>query len=372
MCPYWTSWTAFVTHWPASLPCGRTWPAPTASLRLGLEIGVLAEIFRNCAIKRVCSVELSDNYEHKHPVAFIGDPSGGLMKMAVDIQDPVTHPVAEGVIFNAGVFNTLLSNYVRIAEDTITRYHADALIDGLAFDRHEEEMVCGDICQAIRLAADAFEKDPLWHPADPELEPDHFGPAGISRHVDGKMCRRTTHQRCETRNGKQSSLTQDRGPGGPVSAGGAWGVTAVGIPAGQASTTPRSHRQTAVRNLIRNSGTETQRAIRVSSSPVVGVLARFFVVRHPRKESTDFKKQNHGFENIRPLGQMVFTIAATAITACKRRAFMETEQTEKKRSPFCAEESSQPKLCADIANAICGHQRRTLSASTESSTASPL
>ena len=51
----------------------------------GLEIGVLAEIFRNCAIKRVCESELSDNYEHKHQSLSSGDPSSGLMKMAVDI-----------------------------------------------------------------------------------------------------------------------------------------------------------------------------------------------------------------------------------------------------------------------------------------------
>ena len=32
----------------------------------GLEVGVLAEIFRNCAIKRICQVAICENYEHKH------------------------------------------------------------------------------------------------------------------------------------------------------------------------------------------------------------------------------------------------------------------------------------------------------------------
>ncbi|MFQ5466454.1 MAG: glycosyl transferase, partial [Thermodesulfobacteriota bacterium] len=32
----------------------------------GLEVGVLAEVFRNYAPRRVCQVEIADNYEHKH------------------------------------------------------------------------------------------------------------------------------------------------------------------------------------------------------------------------------------------------------------------------------------------------------------------
>src|SRR4029077_10860137 len=32
----------------------------------GLEVGVLAEVFRNCAVSRTCQVDLTDNYEHKH------------------------------------------------------------------------------------------------------------------------------------------------------------------------------------------------------------------------------------------------------------------------------------------------------------------
>jgi glucosyl-3-phosphoglycerate synthase len=107
----------------------------------GLEVGVLGEIYRNCAIKRVCQAELCDNYEHKHQPLSPGDPSKGLMKMAVDITKTLFRTLsAEGVVFTPGVFNTLQSTYIRTAEDTITRYNADALIDGLYFDRHEEEV----------------------------------------------------------------------------------------------------------------------------------------------------------------------------------------------------------------------------------------
>ena len=32
----------------------------------GLEVGVLDEVFRNCARSRICQVDIADNYDHKH------------------------------------------------------------------------------------------------------------------------------------------------------------------------------------------------------------------------------------------------------------------------------------------------------------------
>ena len=32
----------------------------------GLEVGMLAEVYRNCSLKRICQVELVENYDHKH------------------------------------------------------------------------------------------------------------------------------------------------------------------------------------------------------------------------------------------------------------------------------------------------------------------
>ncbi|MCX5739801.1 MAG: glycosyl transferase, partial [Proteobacteria bacterium] len=41
----------------------------------GLEVGVLAEVFRNCSAKRICQVELVENYEHKHRQLSENDPT---------------------------------------------------------------------------------------------------------------------------------------------------------------------------------------------------------------------------------------------------------------------------------------------------------
>lgn len=134
----------------------------------GLEVGVLAEVHRNCSIKRVCQSELCATYEHKHQDLSAGDPSKGLMKMAVDICKTLFRNLsAEGAVLNSGVFRTLQSLYIRTAEDTITRYQADALIDGLIFDRHAEEVAVEAFAQALRMASEAYLEDPLGQPLIP-------------------------------------------------------------------------------------------------------------------------------------------------------------------------------------------------------------
>ena len=134
----------------------------------GLEVGVLAEVYRNCSLKRVCQADIADNYEHKHQALSTGDPSKGLMKMAVDISKTLFRVLAsEGATFNRGTMQTLWVRYVRSAEDTITRYHADAMINDLAFDRHEEETAVETFAQALRIATEEFFADPLGMPQIP-------------------------------------------------------------------------------------------------------------------------------------------------------------------------------------------------------------
>jgi glucosyl-3-phosphoglycerate synthase len=134
----------------------------------GLEVGVLAEVYRNCSLKRICQVDLADNYEHKHQALSSDDAQKGLMRMTVDIAKTFFRMLAaEGAVFGDGTFRTIQTKYVRTAEDTITRYHADAMINGLEFDRHEEEVAVQAFSQAIALAADDYLKDPLGVPLIP-------------------------------------------------------------------------------------------------------------------------------------------------------------------------------------------------------------
>lgn len=134
----------------------------------GLEVGVLAEIFRNFSVKRVCQVDLCDNYEHKHQSLSADDPEKGLMRMTVDICKTLFRTLAaEGVVLSEGAFRTLRAQYVRSAEDMITRYHADAMLNGLKFDRHAEEEAVHAFARGLCLAAESFLADPLGQPLIP-------------------------------------------------------------------------------------------------------------------------------------------------------------------------------------------------------------
>src|SRR4030043_270805 len=102
----------------------------------GLEVGVLAEVYRNCSLARICQVDLADNYEHKHQDLSVEDPTKGLRRMACEIAKSLMRTLAsEGVIFTQDHFRSLEVRYVRMAEDTIDRYCADAMLNGLEFDR---------------------------------------------------------------------------------------------------------------------------------------------------------------------------------------------------------------------------------------------
>ena len=134
----------------------------------GLEIGVLSEVYRNCSTKRVCQVDIADNYEHKHQELSSDDPGKGLMRMAGEIAKSLFRILsAEGVRFDRGTMLSLLTRYGRIAEDTVTRYHADAMINGLVFDRHMEETAVETFTRALKMAAEEFFADPLGAPLIP-------------------------------------------------------------------------------------------------------------------------------------------------------------------------------------------------------------
>ncbi len=134
----------------------------------GLEVGSLAEVYRNFSPRRVCQVDIAATYEHKHQALSAEDPEKGLMKMTVDICKSIFRTLAsEGAVFSEGFFRSLSVSYLRNAEDTIMKYEADAAINGLLFDRHEEAKAVEAFTRAIVMAAEAFRKNPLGTPLIP-------------------------------------------------------------------------------------------------------------------------------------------------------------------------------------------------------------
>ena len=127
----------------------------------GLEVGTLAEVFRNTSVKRVCQVDLCRPYEHKHQALSLGDDSKGLMKMARDILTTIFRTLASrGVVMDAGHFVTLRAAYLRVAQDAIRKYHADSLINDLDYDRHTEEQAVEGFAAVVTAAGEDFRGDP--------------------------------------------------------------------------------------------------------------------------------------------------------------------------------------------------------------------
>ncbi len=134
----------------------------------GLEVGVLAEVYRNCSLNRVCQVELCQNYDHKHQALSEEDPEKGLYKMSIDIAKTLFRVLyASGVVLGSGFFSTLRATFLKEAQDSTQMYRDDARINGLVYDRHGEATAIEMFTGAIRIAGETIERDPMGLPLIP-------------------------------------------------------------------------------------------------------------------------------------------------------------------------------------------------------------
>jgi glucosyl-3-phosphoglycerate synthase len=134
----------------------------------GLEVGMLAEVYRNCAISRICQVDVADNYDHKHQTLSESDSTQGLRRMTFEIAKNIFRTLAaQGCILGDAEFRTLLVHYQQLAQDTINKYYADAMLNGLEFDRHAEATAVSAFSESLREAAAMYSENPLSLPLIP-------------------------------------------------------------------------------------------------------------------------------------------------------------------------------------------------------------
>lgn len=134
----------------------------------GIEVGMLAEVYRNVAPRNICQSELCERYDHKHQDLSREDPEVGLHRMSTDIAKNLLRTMAhEGLTLDEGMLKTAVAMYVKRAEDVVNHYAADAAINGLEFDRHAEETAVHTFAGAIQKAAEIFFEDPLGVPLIP-------------------------------------------------------------------------------------------------------------------------------------------------------------------------------------------------------------
>jgi len=126
----------------------------------GIEVGVMAEIYRNVATKRICQTDLGF-YEHKHQK--IGDSDKGLVKMSGEIFKTLLRVLIEEdrIQVSRPFLLSLRVLYQRNAQDAIRKYHADAHINGIKYDRHLEETMVEKFSQEIMIAGNKYMLKPV-------------------------------------------------------------------------------------------------------------------------------------------------------------------------------------------------------------------
>jgi glucosyl-3-phosphoglycerate synthase len=134
----------------------------------GLEVSLLSEIQQKASVNRICQVEITESYEHKHQALEKDRPSEGLIRMACDIGKALFRVLAQdGIILSDAFFRTMLACYIQEARVSIEKFHALSLINGLTYDRHSEIEAVEAFVDSLRCAIPEFLEDPVGIPMMP-------------------------------------------------------------------------------------------------------------------------------------------------------------------------------------------------------------
>ena len=133
----------------------------------GLEVGVLSEVFHHAGPQRACQADIADNYDHKHQDLSPKDPSRGLRRMTFDIAGAMLRCLERhGVSLAPETLRLVANGYTEQAGTKLRQYEADALMNGLSYDRVEETNAVnsfGDsLEEAIALQGREVETLPAW------------------------------------------------------------------------------------------------------------------------------------------------------------------------------------------------------------------
>jgi glucosyl-3-phosphoglycerate synthase len=88
--------------------------------------------------------------------------------MSIDITRVFFRTLAsEGIAISEGLTKSLLTTYLRTAQDTVKKYDDDAAINNLPFDRHEESLAVHTFAEGLRIGGESFLNAPLGNPEIP-------------------------------------------------------------------------------------------------------------------------------------------------------------------------------------------------------------
>jgi glucosyl-3-phosphoglycerate synthase len=135
----------------------------------GIEVGILAEIYRIIRPHRICQVEITSRYDHKHQEAG-EDANIGLLKMVSDIARTFfIHLAAGGTILTQDFLRTLKHTYLANARSCVRIYESYAEMNSLPkFDRHQELGLIEVFASALDKAFGEFQNHPFGSPTIPD------------------------------------------------------------------------------------------------------------------------------------------------------------------------------------------------------------
>ena len=124
----------------------------------GLELGMLAELYRNISDKRICDVDLGF-YDHRHKEL----SQESLLKTAENCVITLLRTLTEieGIDVSEAFLLSLQVTYRRFAQDKIRHYYADALCNSLDYDRHEEETNVDTLSNIVARSGKRYLTNPV-------------------------------------------------------------------------------------------------------------------------------------------------------------------------------------------------------------------
>jgi glucosyl-3-phosphoglycerate synthase len=136
----------------------------------GIEVGLLGEIYRLVRESRICQIELTSRYDHKHQ-NLGSEEEKGLFKMASDIARTFfTHLASNGVSLNSEVFRTIRLTYLKHAREMVGMYEslAEMYEKRISFDFHEELKTVELFASAIDSGVSDFSDQHYGSPLIPD------------------------------------------------------------------------------------------------------------------------------------------------------------------------------------------------------------
>ena len=129
----------------------------------GLEIGLLTEVYRHVAPRRIAQVDLGV-FDHKHKT--LGNaPSEGLQRMAGEIFATVLRGLMEheGRQLSHEQIPTLEVLFRRVGEDRVQQFGLDSEINRLPYNRHSEELAVQSFATLLRPRVEDLMATPVAH-----------------------------------------------------------------------------------------------------------------------------------------------------------------------------------------------------------------